>query len=160
MAHKGRDYKLWFRRDFWNVRNYRDAAPEAYHVRTLAGVSSSFWNLNPVVNNLAYNTRVDDSAVRQWTSDKAGSTNNPVRWRFIVEDETWEDPKVCRFQILVNADFRIFDIRIEAFNRTSVPREWFFRRRAEVLIRDTGILFTESSFELDVVYTGYDRYNP
>jgi hypothetical protein len=77
MAHVGKDYKLWFRRDA-NVflDNYRRGFPEAFRVESLGPMFSARWAISLLKDVLWTNTSKEFSPT--WTSVPVGGVFDNV----------------------------------------------------------------------------------
>lgn len=96
MAHVGKAYKLWFRRDAaWQLNNYRFGWPEAYRVLSHGPISSSRYNVEVIGYENAINLSKEYS--RKWVSAPSGNVFDNAYWQVEfpgAPDEPLENIKI------------------------------------------------------------------
>lgn len=160
MAHKGKFYKVHKRRDFSNVSNYREAAPEAYVLAEYGRIESTFFNIPPIVDTLAYNTRTLEDPVMQWTSDEPTDPGVTCRWRLIFPDEEHGIQNKFRFQLLVRFDFRIFDVILGPNGSIQPGNISVVHPTAELIYKDSRIDYDPLNGGWNISPAPWSRYNP
>lgn len=160
MAHKGKNYKVWFRRDVSNVSNYKDGYAEGYFLRDMTGVDGSPWFPRRLIKEVGVNLEKEIPPFPTWTMPHELPIGAPLRWRFIPEDWLERSVNTFRFQILVTFDFRILDIRCRReFNGQGYDR-YSSRVVTDVIVKDSAITLTPAAFYISLDYADYSRYNP
>lgn len=161
MAHKGKVFKKWIRRDLalsddWRVGQY----PEAF-IANVDMFTSTLFPMEKLNDQLLYNLRADSSTTREWTADTPAGPGFRLRGRLIIESEDWGNELQFRYQVLVEFDFRILDVIMTTERPSQRYSRWRARRVDEVIIKDTRIdILPPFSGECDFVYAPYARYNP
>jgi len=93
MAHVGKVYKLWFRRDAaWQVDNYRFGWPEAYRVLSHGAISSPRYAVEVIDYEFAVNLK--KTYDRTWISATRGGIFDNAYWQVFfpgVPDEPIEE---------------------------------------------------------------------
>lgn len=160
MAHVGKFYKLWFRRDLAvSLNNYKFAYPEAF-VLTISGISSTFFQLHGIDDSLLVNTRRDSTTIREWVGPN--TTPPPVKVQPIVEvtDTNWGDEREFHFRLEVSLGFRVLDFKCVS----EVPQlrygTWQARFVTDVIVLDSRINYTPGNFFIKVEAADWSRYNP
>lgn len=91
MAHVGKHYKLWFRRDAtWDLNNYAFGWPEAYHVHQHGLVTSARYDMTSIDRNVAVNLK--KTYDREWVSEPYGGFFDNTYWKISWDsppDEVW-----------------------------------------------------------------------
>lgn len=98
MAHTGREYKLWFRRDAaWDINNYTYAYPEAYYVYFSGQIASRDYDLSSIRSENAVNLhKLYD---RTWVSRITGTVEDNTFW--VLQFTNAPDEKLDRLRIAV-----------------------------------------------------------
>lgn len=98
MAHTGRNYKLWFRRDAaWELQNYAFAYPEAYYCYSHGLISSSRYNVEVIGYENAIN--LNKGYRRIWTSAPSGNIFDNAYWQ--IETVSQPDEYFDRFRLSI-----------------------------------------------------------
>lgn len=140
MAHKGKFHKLWFRRDFNNLRDYKFGYGEAYKL-TLLGVDSSTYDLTRLYNTLAINTNIEGpNPLREWFSGPVPNSPAGLEWKFEVEDGDYERPEIVKFSIFSGIDPVLLIIRFRTIF-VDLYQKFKTGSPVEILVRQNSISF-------------------
>lgn len=159
MAHKGKFHKLWFRRDFVNLHNYRNGYGEAYYLTGL-GITSSSYDFGRLFNVLAINTQIEGvENQRKWFSADIPPGEKGISWKFEVDDTNYEEPRSFIFSIFSNLDPVLVIIR---FRNTGSDfyQQFISGRQFEVLVKHSSVSFPFGDPFVRFNVAAYDRYNP
>jgi len=161
MAHKGKIWRLWFRRDAaWSENNYTLAFPEAFYCSFQSGIFSRRYavSLFPTVN--AINLHKD--YVRTWESERVGGIFDNVFWRFEIPVAPNAVIDRVRFSIwhgalistpLYDATYRILGALGEYGNFQMISVETLHFLSVDVTVDPYPL-------RLNIQAAQYDRYNP
>lgn len=160
MAHKGKRYKLWVRRDLaTTVLNYNDAYPEAY-ILGFTGVSSAFFQLERINGGLIYNTRKDSSIRRLWLGNDTTGPGIQLRTSVEVTDDPPGLPVKFTWTVFVGQIFRILEVQCETTPETSGYESFHNNTVPTVTIQDSRIDIDMINFRCGCTAARYDRYDP
>jgi len=99
MAHKGRLYKLWFRRDAaWEASfNYTFGWPEAYMLTTSTLMTSARYAVSQMDTVPAIN--LNKTFDRTWTSAPVGGFFDNAYWRLSFFEDPQEDIRHFKYEV-------------------------------------------------------------
>jgi hypothetical protein len=110
MAHVGKNYKLWFRRDAnWDLNNYKFGYPECYFILSHQLIFSARYAVSQIKKVDAVN--LYKTYDRVWTSPTYGGFFDNVYWQLEFVDPPDEPINTVRFKIWHDAiiDVPLFD---------------------------------------------------
>ncbi len=98
MAHKGKPWKLWFRRDAtWDQDNYNFGWPEAYRIAIWGDIFSARYAVNLLPDVLAIN--LNKEYIRTWTSAVVGGFFDNCYWKISFPGVPDENHTQGKFEI-------------------------------------------------------------
>jgi hypothetical protein len=161
MAHKGRRYKLWFRRDAaWNLNDYNYGYPEAYYMRFRSPMVSTRWDLHSLSDATAVN--LNKTYTRVWTTPPIGGVFDNTYWsiELLGPPDTYALELRFRLKHAALVDLPLFDATYP------INQQVF---GYELILADTwttlhflspDISLPNNKFFMDIESAGYLRYNP
>ncbi len=152
MAHKGRDFKVWFRRDLSvSVDRNEEYFPETFILDSWTGFSTEDFNFDGVEGQQLINERKDSTTIREWVGHLTSSPPIRVKPHFEVVDIRWGKEVTFRFQLTLSNTFRVLDF----YCTSEVPQlryvQWQSRAVDRFDVKDTRIDFNPSGFFIKVV---------
>lgn len=161
MAHKGKLYKLWFRRDAaWNVNNYRQAFPEAYSLTFHNGPSSARYAVADLGTVLGVN--LNKTYTRVWTSEPVGGFFDNAYWRLTTLSEPNDPYEKFRFEMRHSAviETPLANIVFDVQHKPTSPFNIILGGVLEVQFLSPDITWNPESATIEFLAAGYERYNP
>lgn len=161
MAHKGRIYKVWFRRDAAWTENFGPLVyPEAFYLPFHSLIFSARYAVSAIAQVMAINTSKD--FVRIWRSPTYGGFFDNVYWTFEVLGEPNEIPVRAKFGIYHDA---VIDtpLYVATYHFPLGNTEWglWDLRNVETLhFLSPDITVSPYPLQLTIQGARYDRYNP
>lgn len=102
MAHKGKVYKLWWRRDAaWELNNYNFGWPEAYRILSHGLIFSARYAVEVIDYNFALNFK--KTYDRTWESEPRGGFFDNAYWRIEFPGPPDEPLELIKFGLWHNA---------------------------------------------------------
>lgn len=159
MAHKGKHYKLWFRRD-WSVQlnNYEWAFPEAFEV-TENIIRWDGHEIDALERVLGLNLSTGHDAKRLWRSDPVFGPGANFRWEMEVTDANYDEMKTFNFRLYRGATL-VLDCIGPNDQGVNHYRRWTMRSPPEMIVitKDPRIsILNGGSIDFNNVY--YDVYD-
>lgn len=161
MAHKGKLYKLWFRRDAaFNLNNFKFGYPEAFQAFNTNQIFSPKWAVALWQSVLGVNVSTD--LVRKWTSDPVGGFFNNAYWSVEVTSPPAEKITEIDFRMTHEAivDVPLIHFIMEAQQPILDYGSIFADRIKEVRWLDPDIFIELNNFQFTLEAAGYGIYNP
>jgi len=161
VAHKGKIWKLWFRRDAsWSLNNYRTGYPEAYYVRARDAMVSTRWDVSSMDFNVGVN--LNKTFDRRWTSEPRGGVFDNSYWSIEVTGPADQHVLQCRFRLTHSAlvDTPLFSATY-TFDQTFIGFENIFLDQWDTLhFLNPDIHLPSGGFRVFLEAARYARYNP
>jgi len=161
MAHVGKHYKLWFRRDAaWQLNNYAFAYPEAYWLFQHGTILSNRYDFGSL--DLRYAINLKKTYDREWVSEPYGGFFDNTYWKVAIESEPDEIFTQFRFSIWHNAiiPFPVFS----ASYRTNESSPLYYNFQGGAMVQ---LHFLSPDVQVDplrfapwLFAARWDRYNP
>lgn len=161
MAHKGRYWKLWFRRDAaWFLNVYTYAYPEAYYVTGRDPVVSLRWRVSESLDLNGLNLSKDYD--RRWTSAPFGGVFDNAYWsiELLGPPDGLIDGARLRIKHSALIDTPLVDITYDASQSVFGFENFFLHTWRTVHFISPDVTFPENRFRLTVGAATYARYNP
>jgi hypothetical protein len=161
MAHVGRLYRLWFRRDAaWDLNNYKFAFPEAYLLFSHGFMTSARYDVADIDTVFAVNTK--KTYDRTWTSEPVGGFFDNAYWQIQFSGPHEEQLETCRFSVWHKAiiDTPLFDATF--FKGESSPA-YFNARYAglkQLHFLSGDVQVDPERFHLTIIAARWNVYNP
>lgn len=159
MAHVGRFYKLWFRRDLhlevFNSRGYAEAYQVFLHDlfgSDAADIESADW--------LCVNTLKDAGDLREWTSAYQHINGVDYRLRFSVISSINDRPTKGKFSVDRLGLGEVLAITAEAPSTGFVYQTLGWFQNATVITRVTPARIDGAAFPLFAQAADWNAYNP
>lgn len=161
MAHVGKHYKLWFRRDAsWELNNYAFGWPEAYHVHQHGLLASARYRVEVVDLKPAINLSKDYSRI--WRSETLGNIFDNAYWQ--VEFPGVPDEKIDRVKFGIWHDAVIDTPLLSATYRFSESSPVYYNLPAGAMTQlhflSPDIVCDPIRFAPWLFASRWDRYNP
>lgn len=161
MAHVGKDWKLWFRRDVSiRVDNYRFAFPEAYKVVVLGPQSSARYAISLLPTVQAINLHKDFELT--WRSETVGGFFDNAYWQVTLPLNNQLNVDTMRVQYWHDAIIPtpLFDaIYYVGFPFNSYPA-WRNGPLKELLWLSPDITLNPDDYHCHIEAARWDDYNP
>lgn len=161
MAHKGRLWKLWFRRDASWTENFGALMlPEAFYIPFHTLIFSSRYAVSQIGQVDAIN--LNKGYVRKWTSPTYGGFFDNVYWTFELLSPPNERVTRTRFAIWHDAiiDTPLYDATyIEPLGNTEWGL-WSLRNVETLHFLSPDITVSPYPLQLTIQAARYARYNP
>lgn len=161
MAHKGKSYKLWFRRDAaWDLNNYLFGYPECYQLFNYGLMTSARYAVSQMRKVDAVNLSKDYD--RTWTSPPYGGFFDNAYWFIRISSPPDERVDKIRFSIwhdaviptpLFSATMFVQFVRPQYFG-------WYLFGIDQLHFLSPDVQVNLTSFFVDLQAATYTRYNP
>jgi len=161
MAHVGKDYKLWFRRDgSVYLNNYRRGFPEAYRVLIMGPMSSATYSLELLPDTLGINLNKNWDPT--WRSPTVGDTFSSCYWQITLPPEPVLGQPQITFKIfhdalvptpLYSAEYQV------GFPFGSYP-QWRNGSLSHVNFLSPSITLNPDTFRWQIEAAPWSVYNP
>lgn len=160
MAHIGRLYKLWFRRDFTlNGRFHDRGYPEAY-VLGFRGISSEFWRLDRLqLGQLLINKAKEPGILRRWDMELTHSFPRIRAQIEVLGDPTTLQP-IIAFRVFNSSTFRILDLRYQMRMFDFDYQSFQSGVAPEIVVKDTSITIDPDNNLVGCNAADWASYNP
>lgn len=161
MAHVGRSYKLWYRRDAtWDLNNYRFGFPEAYLVFSHGHIASARYSVEVIDYEPAIN--LNKTYTRRWVSATKGGFFDNAYWKieFLEPYETQLDR--VKFGIWHSAviDTPLFSATYRKAESNPVYYNMPFGALEELHFLSPDVLVDPSRFAPVLIAARWNIYNP
>jgi hypothetical protein len=161
MAHVGKNWKLWFRRDAaWDLKNYKTGFAEAYEAHPRYLISSSRYATSLFSTVLAVNTSKDYS--RFWRSETVGGFFDNVYWTFELLTPPNEVAAWVRFKIWHDAliPTPLFSADYDCPILNQGWDVWFLRDLRQLNFLSPDINVDPNTWQVTIRAAPWIRYNP
>jgi hypothetical protein len=161
MAHKGKVYKLWFRRDAaYNVNASPLKYPEALYIAFKSLIFSSRYAVSQIDQVLGVN--LNKTFTRVWTSEVYGGFFDNVYWIFEVLGDPQEPIDRVRFSIWHDAiiDTPLYDATYRFFFPNVQWDEWVILNRETLHFLSPDVTVSGGNLRVTLRAADYTRYNP
>jgi len=161
MAHRGKHWKLWFRRDAnWNLNNYAEGYPEAYFIRSRDFISSPRYAVSLIDTVVAVN--VNKTYDRTWTSAPVGGFFDNVYWIVEMFGRPDESVSTAKFSLWHNAvvDTPLFSATYKCSQVVLGYESLFLSGLVQLHFLSADINVDPVSFRVFIQAARYGRYNP
>lgn len=159
MAHKGKHYKLWFRRDFSNVGNYAEGFPEAY-VCNVTGVAFDGSAIPMFDDRLWFNAQTGHTATRTWSCPNDHPGPGRTRGEIQVISDVHVPPETYNLRVYRNDALLILDLIFPKDNTTGYERiQWRQSRGYTIVSKDPRVTVSTIGGG-SWLYADYTRHDP
>jgi len=161
MAHKGKLYKLWFRRDAaWELNNYQFAYPECYRIYYHDLIFSARYAVSQISQVMGVN--LSKEYLRSWRSPTYGGIFDNVYWILSITSPPNEPVDEGRFAIWHSAviDTPLFDATYRTVQTLPQYENFSFQQLKQLHYLSPDISVDPETFKIFFTAARYDRYNP
>lgn len=161
MAHVGKVYKLWFRRDAaWELNNYTFGWPEAYFAVSHGLITSARYAVSQFAKVFPVNLHKD--YVRKWTSEQYGGFFDNVYWNLEFPGVPDEPLELVRFSIWHGAiiDTPLFDATYRSALYDPDYHFWRCGNMIELHFLSPDVQVDPERFNLVFAAARWDKYPP